>query len=142
MSAHTFLDERFSSTQVSDVAFGAWFQSLLAASPFEAFFWECPPVNAQTFDRLRRAASRIPRFATPRPPRGTTIGLSGRRERRRPPRDARRPYEHRTVPNRWGFAPASAAAANVRFIKRRIAPPSPVKWKTREERKGGSTGLA
>lgn len=34
-----------------DVAFAAWFQSLLASSSFEAYFWEVPPVNSATFAR-------------------------------------------------------------------------------------------
>ena len=32
-----------------DEAFAQWFQSLLAGSAFDAFFWEVPPVNIVTF---------------------------------------------------------------------------------------------
>ena len=32
-----------------DTAFAQWFQSLLASSAFDAYFWEVPPVNSATF---------------------------------------------------------------------------------------------
>jgi hypothetical protein len=34
-----------------DGAFRSFFLSLLAAAPFEAFFWECPPISAANADR-------------------------------------------------------------------------------------------
>ena len=34
-----------------DGAFRSFFVSLLAAAPFEAFFWECPPISAANADR-------------------------------------------------------------------------------------------
>ena len=36
----------------ADADFARFFNSLLAASPYDAFYWECPPTSAKTLDAV------------------------------------------------------------------------------------------